>query len=131
MKRKNILFLCVLMAAILLFGCGDQKQQGAADQNQEPQTEEIVNYDELSLNELELLGYDGDVEAQYRMGLIYEYGTREQPQDFAQAKGWYERAAKKQDIRALTALGYLYLNGCGVDASLDQAAAYFTQGFWM
>lgn len=74
-----------------------------------------------------MLGYDGDVEAQYRMGLIYDYGTREQSQDFDQAREWYERAAKQQDARALTALGYLYLNGCGTDVSLDQAADYFMQ----
>lgn len=127
MKRKSI-FICLMLVGILVWsGCGKEEKKESVSGAQESQEQEIVDYDQLSVNELEVLGYDGDKEAQYRMGLIYEYGLKDQTQDFFQAKEWYERAADQEDERALTALGYLYLNGCGTDVSLDQAAVYFSQ----
>ena len=124
--RRIIQSILLTVAALFLVGCGSQQEQ-AQPQEENNQAEEVVNYSELSIDELEVLGYDGDVEAQYRLGQLYEYGSDDIDQDFDLAREWYERAAKQGNADALTALGYFYLNGCGVETSLDQAADYFQQ----
>lgn len=124
--RRIIQSILLTAAALFLVGCTTRQEQ-AQPEDENNQAEKVVNYSELSIDELEVLGYDGDVEAQYRLGQLYEYGSEDIDQDFDLAREWYERAAKQGSPDAWTALGYFYLNGCGVETSLDQAASDFQQ----
>jgi|GEM_PF-4285027 len=55
----------------------------------------------------------GDAEAQYQLGVMYEYG-REVPQDETQAVQWYRKAAEQGYAPAQTNLGVMYRQGRGV-----------------
>jgi len=53
---------------------------------------------------------DGDAQAQYNVGQIYEKGLG-RPSDPAKAAQWYQRAADAGSAQAMTALGMLYERG--------------------
>src|SRR5262245_54325953 len=55
----------------------------------------------------------GNASAQNQLGLLYYEGTGV-PQDYRQAKQWFEEAAKQGHTGAQTNLGTLYLNGEGL-----------------
>ena len=103
--RRIIQSILLTAAALFLVGCTTRQEQ-AQPEDENSQAEKVVNYSELSIDELEVLGYDGDVEAQYRLGQLYEYGSEDIDQDFDLAREWYERAAKQGSPDAWTALGY-------------------------
>ncbi len=86
-----------------------------------------VDYGTLSERELLVLAYDGDKDAAYRLGVMYDYGLDDIEQSFSKAIGWYEAADAANHPNAACALGYLYLNGCGVSVNLDVAEQYFNR----
>ena len=55
----------------------------------------------------------GDAEAQYNLGVCYEYG-KGVPQDDAQAAEWFKKAAEQGYAEAQCQLGFFYENGMGV-----------------
>ena len=74
--------------------------------------------------ELRPLAEAGDAEAQYRIGLMYEYG-KGYPQDKAQGIVWLRKAAGHNHAAAQTELGILYVTGDGVTEDDAQAVAWF------
>jgi S1-C subfamily serine protease len=66
----------------------------------------------------------GDAEAQYGLGLLFEFGLG-LPQDFAKAVEWYSRAAARNQIDAQYALGYAYEYGRGVTRNYHEAAHWY------
>jgi uncharacterized protein len=66
----------------------------------------------------------GDASAQYRLGQLYDEGTGV-PQDYGQAKEWFEKAAKQGHVGAQVNLGTLYLQGEGAPQSAQMAL------FWL
>jgi uncharacterized protein len=46
-------------------------------------------------------------------------------QDYAQARGWYEKAAKAGNARAMCNLGVLYANGQGIAQDYDKAREWY------
>jgi TPR repeat protein len=69
---------------------------------------------ESALAELRPLAEEGNRRAQYFLAEMYLNGNGV-PQEFAQAKLWYEKAAKTGLPEAQAALGGLYLLGLGTD----------------
>jgi TPR repeat protein len=69
------------------------------------------------------LAEQGDAEAQYNLGVLYQYG-RGAPQDDAEAAKWFRQAAEQDDPDAQYSLGVLYSEGRGVDKDLDEAATW-------
>jgi TPR repeat protein len=67
----------------------------------------------------------GDVEAQFILGYLYDKGQGV-PQDYTQAAFWVRKAAEQGYAAAQSMLGYLYLDGQGVPQ--DYAEAYFWYG---
>ena len=59
------------------------------------------------------LAEQGDIEAQYNLGMMYHKG-RGIPQDAKEAVKWYRLAAEQGDSNAQTNLGLMYINGDGV-----------------
>lgn len=74
----------------------------------------------------------GDAEAQFSLGMAYEFG-RGVPQDYPEAVSWYRKAANQSHAGAQYCLGYAYFQGQGVPQDDVQAAAWWRkaadQGF--
>ena len=71
---------------------------------------------ERFFTELQKQAIDGDADAMYRMGDIYQDGFPQLgiPVYYQQAVEWYEKAANKGNMYAQTSLGILYYLGLGV-----------------
>lgn len=67
----------------------------------------------------------GDASAQNKLGLLYNEGAGV-PQDYRQAKEWYEKAAKQGHAGAQVNLGTLYLHGDGAPQSSQMALHWFS-----
>jgi len=68
----------------------------------------------------------GDPEAQYRVGLMYEFG-KGYPKDMKQALAWLRQAAGQGHVAAEVELGVLYRTGDGVPQDDAQAVSWFTK----
>jgi len=66
----------------------------------------------------------GDVDAQYSLGVRYHEGQGVN-QDYAQAALWWRKAAERGYANAQYALGFLYRYGQGVIQDYDQAAQWY------
>jgi TPR repeat protein len=77
-----------------------------------------------ALREWRPLAEQGDADAQYNLGLMYDkgYGV---PQDYVQARQWYEKAASQGLADAQFGLGMLYRKGHGVAQDFVQAHMWF------
>ena len=60
-----------------------------------------------------LLAYEGDTEAQFKVGVLFTNDQFSQP-DFEQAVYWYKQAARQGHVLAQYNLGHQYLMGVGV-----------------
>lgn len=95
----------------------------AADQNKLPTYEEVMGLPSLEEQQQEwkvrreaLLqrAEQGEVDAQFSLGINYEFGWRGVSQDYEIALKWYQLAAEQGDSSAQTALGDMYKEGKGV-----------------
>jgi len=81
--------------------------------------------------ELRPLAERGNAEAQYRIGLMYEFG-RGYPVDKAQAISWLRKSAGQDHAAAQQELGVIYATGDGVAKNDAEAVSWFrksaTQG---
>lgn len=81
--------------------------------------------------ELRPLAERGSAEAQYRVGLMYEFG-KGYAADMAQALVWLRKAAAQGHVAAEVELGVIYTSGDGVTRDDVQAVGWFrkaaTQG---
>jgi len=66
----------------------------------------------------------GDAEAQYRIGLMYEYG-KGYPRDVQQALRWLIRAGTQGHTGAAVELGVLYTGGQGVPSNARESVDWF------
>ncbi len=129
MRKRNIqIFLTILMAAALFTGCSDSDSSTVdetPDTTEQVVDDEVQDYSVLSYKELEVLAYEGDVEAEYMLAQMLEYGNGDVEQDFEEAYNWYKEASDAGNADATCALGYFYLNGIYVEQDLDQATELF------
>ena len=65
-------------------------------------------------DELRAKAEQGDAEAQFDLGSIYEYGIGGVPQDQAEAVRWWRMAAEQGNLLAYYGLALQYFNGNGV-----------------
>jgi hypothetical protein len=77
-----------------------------------------------ALREWQPLAEEGNVEAQFNLGLLYENGLGV-PQDGATAALWYRRAAEQNDRMAQAYLGEMYAQGLLVPRDDVQALQWF------
>ena len=80
--------------------------------------------DEATAKEVRKSAEAGNASAQYRLGLLYDGGVGV-PQDYRQAKEWFEKAAKQGHVVAQADLGTLYLRGAGTPQSAPMALFWF------
>jgi uncharacterized protein len=80
--------------------------------------------DEATAKEVRKSAEAGNASAQYRLGLLYDGGVGV-PQNYRQAKEWFEKAAKQGHVGAQADLGTLYLRGAGAPQSAQMALFWF------
>ncbi len=68
---------------------------------------------EQSLAIWQRLAQQGQVDAQYNLGVVHHHGDGVK-QDYTTAMRWYARAAEQGDIAAQRAIGTMYMRGQGV-----------------
>ncbi len=73
---------------------------------------------------LEKAAAQGDAEAQYNLGIMYDNGQGVR-QNYAKAREWYEKAAAQGNVEAQYNLGCLYNNGQGVRQNKATAKEWF------
>jgi len=70
----------------------------------------------------------GDAEADFKLGLLYEYGykptSEDDGKDYAQALRWFRKAAEQDHADARLELGKMYLDGKGVERDYAEAARW-------
>ncbi len=76
-------------------------------------------------SELKALAAKGHAGAQFQLGLMAHLGQGI-PQNYGEARQWYERAARGGEIRAQNNLGVLYRDGLGVPVDKVQAYKWFS-----
>jgi len=69
----------------------------------------------------------GDAEAQYYIGEIYEKGLAGQQPDYQLAAAWYQKAASQGYKRAAVNLGRFYEQGLGVEQDEAEAVRLYQQ----
>jgi S1-C subfamily serine protease len=79
---------------------------------------------QTAFREWEPLAQSGDIDAQFALGYLYEYGEGV-TQSYRQAAYWYGKAADAGDVDAAVAMGYLYESGLGVKQNFRRAVEYY------
>lgn len=92
------------------------KQDSAEGAIQAVSTEQIEEYTRKA--------EEGDVDAQYNLGIIYYHGEGV-PKDYEEALSWFHKAAEQDDADAQYNLGFMYGRGEGIEKSHAQSAAWF------
>ncbi len=127
MILKRVLALCIIILMLVSSGCVNKESPKSDLSDSKKDISKQVDLTELSLNDLEVLVIDGNKDAAYRLGLIYDYGTDVVEQNFSKAKQWYDRARDLGNKKAALAIGYMYLSGLGVERDYDEARTYFDE----
>ena len=83
-------------------------------------------------DETKALADQGDVDAQFNLGNMYDNGNGV-PENDAEAVKWYRKAADQGYAKAQTSLGVMYANGEGVPENFVHAYVWWsmakTQGY--
>jgi tetratricopeptide (TPR) repeat protein len=77
-----------------------------------------------ALRLLRPLADQGDVQAQYNLGVFYDHGLGV-PQNNSEAVKWYRKAADQGEDRAQNNLATMYANGQGVAQNYSEAVKWF------
>ena len=80
--------------------------------------------DNNQFNEMKRLAEQGDTEAQYNLGRIYNKGEGV-TKNYKEAFKWYSLAANQGDASAQYSLGNMYLDGKGVIQDDKEAYKWF------
>jgi hypothetical protein len=114
MKTKLILFIITFLfffnTSPVVYGDDFQDATDAYDRNDYKTAYKL----------LLTLAKQGDVEAQYRLGLLYDDGY-EVPQDYKEAVKWYRRAAENGHTLAGHNLGLMLYEGQGTTQDFKEA----------
>ncbi|CDG86670.1 tetratricopeptide repeat protein [Xenorhabdus bovienii] len=70
------------------------------------------------------LANQGDVDAQYKTGELYDKGLGVQ-QDYKEAAKWYTQAAQQGHAEAQFSIGYFYMEGLGVPQNYTTAVKWY------
>ncbi len=70
------------------------------------------------------LAEQGNAEAQYNIGLLYDRGLGA-PQNYREAIKWYEKSAEQGNANAQFELGFIYDNGKGVPKNYGEAIKWY------
>ncbi|MGG4604003.1 tetratricopeptide repeat protein [Paenalcaligenes sp. Me131] len=83
-------------------------------------------YSPEQLEEMKQLAKDGVAVAQASLGMVYSDG-KDLPQNYEQARYWLTLASDQDYALAHVQLGFIYLQGLGVDADQAKALEWFNK----
>ena len=106
--KRTLASLVVILSLVM----GTMTSVWAADYEKEWEAYSNKDY-ATALREFRPLAEQGDVDAQYNLGVMYEYGEGIN-QDYKEAVKWYRLAAEQGEATAQGNLGGMYGNGQGV-----------------
>lgn len=112
------LLRCALLALLLVPSLGSAQDFDAG--SAAAQTGDFAT----ALREWQPLADQGDSEAQYNLGVMYNNGQGV-PQDYAEAVKWYRLAAEQGLKEAQGGLAYLYTSGQGVPQDYAEAVKWY------
>jgi TPR repeat protein len=119
MRLRFDIALVLLIVCLTSSACADIKP--ALDTSENNHAEH-----EATAIEIRKLAEEGNRTAQNGLGLLYMAGAGV-PQNYGQAKKWFEEAAKQGHAEAQVNLGTLYLQGTGAPQSAQMALFWFSQ----
>jgi TPR repeat protein len=117
----------LLVAAVLWLACGAAAQAAAGLD----EADALIEKGEFAaaLEALLPFAYQGIAEAQYKVGVLFDYGQqaggRGVPQNPFEALKWYRKAAEQGHARAQRNLASLYEAGRGSIADATEAARWY------
>lgn len=120
MKTLVLIFFSVMIAALLAL-VDPAATEPAPESAGPPATSPTPSSDVTHIREKAL---KGDVRAQYELGQMYEDGF-DLPQNNAEARKWYAKAAAQGDIDAQYRLGSIYYWGQDVTKNYQEAYNWF------
>ena len=121
---KRLLNVAIFTPLMILAGCSDnieQKPETVPSVLQENNTDDIGA---TKLAEIRAIAKQGDAEAQYTVGEIYDYGESVQ-EDYAEAMKWFRLAADQGNAEAQFNLGVMYYFGVSVPKDYAEAMKWF------
>ncbi|MDO4993227.1 MAG: SEL1-like repeat protein, partial [Prevotellaceae bacterium] len=71
-----------------------------------------------------LAAKQGDAEAQYQLGVMYEYG-RGVERDYEKSLEWFTKSAEQGNMKAQGELGGKYKSGRGVECDIEKAVYWY------
>jgi hypothetical protein len=102
-----------------------QRQMAQAARRAATSPKDMIS--EGDLQQLKTLAAQGLASAQNQLGQLYDSGRRGVPQDYATARGWYEKAAAQGHAWAQNQLGQLYADGRDVPQDYTKARQWWEQ----
>jgi len=102
-----------------------QRQMAQTTRRASASPEDMIS--EVDLQQLKRLAAKGNASAQNQLGQLYAGGRRGVPQDYATARGWYEKAAAQGHAWAQNQLGQLYADGRDVPQDYKMARQWWEQ----
>ena len=79
----------------------------------------VARNDKLAALWFERAANQGNAEAQYQLGNLYE--NSQLPKDYKAAANWYQKAAQQGSAKAQARLGVFYAEGMGVNKNTNEA----------
>lgn len=119
--RKTIANLCAALGLAIGGGTTAIQSQATTLLAQSPQE---TGHDSRELSQLEKAATEGDVQAQVRLGFMFDQG-RGVRQDYAVARQWYEKAASQGNASAQFNLGVMHEIGKSVRQDRAKAKEYY------
>ena len=122
--KLSILFATVVLSPMLLIGC--YKVQSATN----PQVSQVqpLLAENNELTKLKILTEQGNAEAQYRLGLMYDMG-KDVDQDYKKAFELYEKSAQQGLASSQSKLGSMYRYGKGVEINHAKATEWYWKAY--
>ncbi|MDM1755230.1 sel1 repeat family protein [Acinetobacter towneri] len=122
--KLSTIFAVVLLSPVLLIGC--QKIHSTTSlQTSQVQSSPAENDDFMKLKRS---AEQGNAEAQYRLGLMYDMGE-DIDQDYGKAFEWYEKSANQGLASSQSKLGSMYRYGKGVVVNHAKASEWYWKAY--
>jgi TPR repeat protein len=121
LRLDNALVLSIVFLASSACATINPAANPVADKSENSHAE-----DKATAEDIRLLAEKGSASAQNELGLLYRAGAGV-PQNYGQAKQWFEKAAKQGHAEAQVNLGTLYLLGDGAPQSAQMALFWFSR----
>ncbi|TDJ35696.1 MAG: sel1 repeat family protein [Gammaproteobacteria bacterium] len=123
LKLKPALFMALFMALFWVRSGYSQETDPDLDAHKAALAAYEKGDFETAFAHWKLLAEKDSPLAQYYMAVLYRDGAGV-PQDYVQARSWYERAANGGSVRALHDLAVMYQGGVGVAQNFAAAFPY-------